>query len=85
MFAETVSEYIDNKMNFLNVIMNAIYIFLWPLLMIAGQALDNNFVYGEFIGLDAPLRTMWNITKNLANFTLGFMVLIQILKNVFSM
>jgi hypothetical protein len=53
--------------------------------MIAGQALDNNFVYGEFIGLDAPLRTMWNITKNLANFTLGFMVLIQILKNVFSM
>jgi len=39
-------------------------------LVVAGNALDNTFVYGEFLNLDAALRQMWNISKNFANFAL---------------
>jgi len=68
----------------LDVLLKIIYILLWPLLVVAWTALDNSLVYWSFLHLDAPLRKFWNIIKNFANFTLGFLVLRAIIQNVFS-
>lgn len=88
-FAQTVAWWsadtsITNWINFFNLILNVIYIFIWPLLFITGYAMDNSMIYGSFIWLDAPLWKFWNLTKNIANFALGFLVLWEILKYVFS-
>lgn len=61
-----------------------LYMILWPLLVLAGTAMDNSLVYGEFFGLDRPLWIIWNMSKNFANFALWFFVLFHILKFVFS-
>lgn len=81
--AETLQESIQIKVNNYNSILTIIYIILRPFLVIAGKALDNSFVYGSFFNLDAPLRTIWQIIRNFANFGLGFFVLREILKNIF--
>jgi hypothetical protein len=44
--------------------------------------MTNEFVYGSLFGLDTFLRKMWNVTKTLANFILGFGFLYLILKEV---
>ena len=48
----------------INMLSQIIYIFLWPLLVIAWTALDNTLVYGKFLNLDAALWDIWNIMKN---------------------
>jgi len=65
-------------------ISSAIYALLWPVLFVAGIALDNRLVYGSFLHLDASLWTLWNIMKNFANFALWFMVLFAIVRNIFT-
>jgi hypothetical protein len=40
--------------------------------------MDNSLVYGEVFGFDTALWDIWNITKNLANFALGFLFLYSI-------
>lgn len=60
-----------------------IYALLWPVLFIAWWALDNSWVYGSFLHLDASLWSLWNIMKNFANFALWFFVLYAIVKNIF--
>lgn len=66
----------------LNMLLKAIYLLLWPLLVIAGLALDNTLVYASIFHLDAPLWKFWNMMKNFANFALGFMVLFAIIKSI---
>lgn len=56
----------------------------YPLIFLAGLAMDNSLIYWEVFHLDVPLWRFRNIVKNLANFTLWFMVLFTILENVFS-
>ncbi len=68
----------------LNILLKVLYLLLWPLLVLAGLALDNTLVYASVFKLDAPLRQFWNMMKNFANFTLGFMVLYAIIKSIFS-
>lgn len=68
---------------FFNLILNVLYLIIWPLLFIAGYSMDNSMVYWSVFWLDAPLWRFWNLTKNLANFTLGFLVLIEIFKEIF--
>lgn len=68
----------------LNLILKIIYLILWPLLVIAGLALDNTLVYASIFHLDAPLWKFRNMMKNFANFTLGFMVLFAIIKSILS-
>lgn len=67
----------------LQALLQIIYIIMWPLLFIAGLALDNTLVYGEFINLDGILWTFWKISQNLANFALGGLVLFEVIKYVF--
>jgi len=66
------------------MILKVVYILLWPLLVIAGWAMDNTLVYGSMFHLDLPLWKFWNIMKNFANFTMGFLVLVAILKGFFT-
>ncbi len=75
---------LQSKLNTANIYMNVIYILLRPGLILAGMALDNNMIYGTFFRLDAPLWVIWNIIKNFANFTLWFMVLVEVIKMVFN-
>ncbi|HKL43925.1 MAG TPA: hypothetical protein VJ892_01455, partial [Candidatus Absconditabacterales bacterium] len=65
-------------------ILQLIYSLLWPVLFIAGIALDNTLVYGSFLHIDASLWSLWNIMKNFANFALGFLVLFAIVRNIFT-
>lgn len=60
------------------------YVFLWPLIFVCGITLDNSLVYGTWLHLDAPLWSLWNIMKNIANFALWFFVLYAILRNLLS-
>lgn len=67
----------------INMISQIVYIFLWPLLVIAWTALDNTLVYGKFLNLDAALWDIRNIMKNIANFALWFVFVFAIVKNLF--
>ena len=68
----------------LDLILKVVYILLWPLLVVAGWAMDNTLVYGSIFNLDVPLWKFRNILKNFANFTLWFLVLFAILKSIFT-
>lgn len=71
--SQTTTSDVDSQKEFadtLEVILKVIYIFMWPLLMLAGLALDNGLVYGSYFQLDSALFTFWNIVKNFANFAL---------------
>jgi hypothetical protein len=50
----------------------------------AGKLMSNGFVYGEFMNFDVYLRQMWNVSKNFANMTIGFMFLMYVRKMVFT-
>jgi len=65
------------------MILKLVYALLWPILFIVWIALDNTLVYGSFLHLDASLWSLWNIMKNFANFTLWFLVLFAIIRNIF--
>ena len=60
----------------LDIVSKAAYIIVWPLVTIAGIAMDNQMVYGSFMYLDAPLRKLWNLIKNLGNFALKILLIV---------
>ena len=73
--AELQAENLIERTTILDIVSKAAYIIVWPLVTIAGIAMDNQMVYGSFMYLDAPLRKLWNLIKNLGNFALGFLFL----------
>ena len=75
-FQEKATEWYE-KISFLQKV---IYVVLYPLLVVAWKLVDNSLVYGEVFGFDAVLWKLWNIVKNLANFTLWFLVVYKIFK-----
>lgn len=57
---------------------------VWILLAaLAWKLMTNDFVYGSFLHLDKALWDLWNIMKNFANFTLWFLLIFTIVKNLF--
>lgn len=71
--AEKPKDSVPDKTDYMQIVdllLKVIYVLLWPLLVIAGTALDNSMVYASFLHLDAPLWKFWNIIKNFANFAL---------------
>gem|GEM_PF-2861964 len=50
----------------------------WPLLIIAGKALGTDFVYGTAFGMDYSLWALWQISRTVANYALGFAMIIAI-------
>ena len=54
-----------------------------PLLAIAGASLDNSLVYGEIFYLDTMLWKFRQMTRNLANFSIGLIFLGSVLASFF--
>lgn len=52
--------------------------------ILAGKLMSNDFIYASGLGLDKTLFTMWNYMKNIANFTLGFLLVYKIAKSLFT-
>ena len=82
--ADLQAENLIEMNTLLEVLSNIAYIIVRPLVSLAGIAMDNQMVYGSFMFLDAPLRKLRNLVKNLANFALGFLFLAWILWYVLS-
>lgn len=55
----------------------------WVILAtLAWKFMTNDFVYGTFLHLDSSLWNLWNMMKNFANFTLWFILIFSIAKNL---
>lgn len=74
----------DAAFNILWAILNALYIITLPILVLAGKAMDNSMIYGEFMNLDKPLYMLWNMSRTLANFAIGGVLLWKIFNYIFS-
>lgn len=74
----------DAFFNTLGGLLNLLYMITLPVLVIAGKAMDNSMIYGEFMNLDRPLRMLWNLSRTFANFSIGWMMLRNIIKYIFS-
>ncbi len=66
-----------NSLSFLN---KTVYVLIYPMLLLAWKLVDNSLVYWEIFWFDAVLWKLWNIVKNLANFTLWFLFVYKIFK-----
>ncbi len=57
----------------------------WILLAnFAGKLMTNTMVYGEFMHFDLFLWKLWQLTRSVANYSIGFIFLYSILKYLFS-
>lgn len=65
----------DNDLSFFKVVL---YVFVYPILIIAWKLVDNSMVYWEIFWFDAILRRLWVIIRNIANFCLWGLVLYNI-------
>ena len=80
----TLDKTLQETKSMLDIILKIIYMLSRPILVIAGNAMDNSLVYWSIFHLDAPLRKFWNIMKNFANYALWFVLLYHILKSLFN-
>ena len=64
------------------LIQKIIYLLIYPMLVVAGNLVDNSLVYWEVFGFDVALRELWNIMRNLANFTLWFIFVYYLFKYI---
>ncbi|USN56566.1 MAG: hypothetical protein H6766_06095 [Candidatus Peribacteria bacterium] len=76
------AQFLHNTASFFSLVLDVLYVILWPLLIVAGWALDNSLVLGEVFHLDNALWQFWVIVRNLANFALGFIVIWMIAKHL---
>ena len=73
----------DAMFNTLGSILNILYIIALPVLIIAGKAMDNSMIYGEFMNLDRALYMLWNLSRTFANFAIGWVLLWKIFMYIF--
>lgn len=73
----------DMAFNLLGSFLNILYILTLPVLIIAGKAMDNSMIYGEFMNLDKPLYMLWNMSRTFANFAIGWVLLWKIFMYIF--
>lgn len=69
---------------FMEAISDVAFVLLWPLVALAGLAMDNTLIYWSFMGLDVSLWQIWQIVRSFANYTLWFLFLFGILYRNFS-
>lgn len=68
--------------NFLDSVLSFIYLIMWPLLFVAGLAMDNTLVYGEWLGLTGLLYQFWSIMRTIANVSIVFVIIYTIGRSV---
>lgn len=73
----------DAMFNFLWAGLNFMYIISMPLLVLAGKAIDNSMIYGEFLGIDRALYMLWNMSRVLANFAIWWILLWKVISFLF--
>jgi len=73
---EQTTELLIGWGNLLQVVANVAYVILRPLVALAGLAMDNQLIYGSFMGLDASLWQIWQIVRTFSNYALGLIFLI---------
>ena len=74
LFQKKVTEWYE-EISFFNKV---VYVLIYPLLLLAWKLVDNSLVYWEIFWFDAVLWQLWNILKNLANYTLWFIFVYKI-------
>ena len=74
LFQKKITEWYE-EISFFNKV---VYILIYPLLLLAWKLVDNSLVYWEIFWFDAVLWQLWNILKNLANYTLWFIFVYKI-------
>ena len=67
-----------DRSNILDTLLKWMYLLLWPVLMIAGFALDNKLIFGESLWLDTYLRKFWTIMVIVSYVILWVSILRQI-------
>ena len=76
----TIESKIKEKCDTLWLVQKIIYVLIHPMLVVAGTLVDNSMVYWQAFGFDVVLRELWNIMRNLANYTLWFIFIYKIFK-----
>ena len=76
---EDTQNNIRNWRNLMEFISSFAYIIIWPIIVLAGAAMDNQLIYGSFMNLDTYLWQIWQIVRNFSNFALWFLFLVSIL------
>lgn len=66
----------------LGVILNILYIIIWPILVLAWSTMDNTLIYGGFINLDRPLFTLWNISRTFSNMLIVAIIIVEVINMV---
>jgi len=74
----------DFAFNILWSILNLLYLITLPILIIAGKAMDNSMIYGEFLNLDKPLYMLRNLSRTFANFAIGWVILRKVVQYIFN-
>lgn len=74
----------DTLFNVLWAGLNLLYLITLPVLVIAGKAMDNSMIYGEFINLDKPLHMLRNLSRTFANFAIGWVILRKVVQYIFN-
>ena len=56
----------------------SMYIFTWPLLVIAGSFMDNKMVYWSALWMDTLLWKLWNVMRTFANYIIWLILIFSI-------
>ena len=78
--SDTAQQKAVERFNTLSFLNKTVYVLIYPMLLLAWKLVDNSLVYWEIFWFDAVLWKLWNIVKNLANFTLWFLFVYKIFK-----
>jgi len=71
---------VTEKVNLMDFFKKTVYVFLYPIMFLAGKLVDNSLVYWTMFNFDTVLWNLWNVMRNLANFGLGFIFIYYIFK-----
>ena len=84
-FAADATKTTSDLFDFATLLRTFSELFSWFWIVIAsivGKLMTNSLIYGEALHLDVFLWKLWQITRNIANFGLGFFFLYELLKYV---
>ena len=68
----------DTNLWLYQTLWRSLYTITWPLIVIAGQFMDNQVVYGSFVGMDTLLWKIWNVMRTFANYIIWLILIFSI-------